>query len=75
MLEENTNALFVRNSDGTKTVLTEFVLTAIADPIDDAVEYISQQGNRSVRKCLIDGQLYILLPDGTRYTATGLKVE
>ena len=75
MLEENTNALFVRNSDGTKTVLTEFVLTAIADPIDDADEYISQQGNRAVRKCLIDGQLYILLPDGTRYTATGLKME
>ena len=75
MLEENTNALFVRNSDGTKTVLTEFVLTAIADPIDDAVVNISEEGNRAVSKCLIDGQLYILLPDGTRYTATGLKME
>lgn len=75
MLEENTNALFVRNSDGTKTVLTEFVLTAVADKINDAVENISEEGKRAVSKCLIDGQLYILLPDGTRYTATGLKME
>ena len=31
--------------------------------------------NVSVRKILDNGQLYILLPDGTRYDATGKKVE
>ena len=42
------------------------------DP-ESAIENVSEES--TTRKLLRNGQLYILLPDGTRYDATGKKVE
>jgi hypothetical protein len=38
-----------------------------------AIENVSEES--TTRKLLRNGKLYILLPDGTRYDATGKKVE
>jgi hypothetical protein len=35
----------------------------------------AENNTTQIRKILEDGKLYILLPDGTRYDATGKKVE
>ena len=42
------------------------------DP-ESAIENVSEES--TTRKLLRNGQLYILLPDGTRFDATGRKVE
>lgn len=42
------------------------------DP-ESAIENVSEES--TTRKLLRNGKLYILLPDGTRYDATGKKVE
>lgn len=66
------NALYVRNSAGEKEVVTEFTLTALAED-DNAVE--NTIVTRIASKQIIHGQLYFTLPDGTRYSATGVKVK
>lgn len=66
------NALYVRNSAGEKEVVTEFTLTALAED-DNAVE--NTIITRIASKQIIHGQLYFTLPDGTRYSATGVKVK
>ena len=35
----------------------------------------AENNSTQIKKILVDGQLYILLPDGTRYDATGKKME
>lgn len=42
-----------------------------------AIENTSDESHHDspIRKVIEDGQLYIILPNGTRYTATGAKVE
>lgn len=42
-----------------------------------AIENTSDESfhDSPIRKVIEDGQLYIILPNGTRYTATGVKVE
>ena len=46
------------------------------EPVGPATEIDNYKGtNRPARKVFERGQLYILLPDGTRYDATGKKVE
>lgn len=42
-----------------------------------AIENTSEESlhDSPIRKVIEDGQLYIILPNGTRYTATGAKVE
>ena len=66
------NALYVRNSAGEKEVVTEFTLTALAED-DNAVE--NTIVTRIASKQIIHGQLYFTLPDGSIYTATGVKVK
>lgn len=43
--------------------------TAIENPSEESIH------DNPIRKVIEDGHLYILLPNGTRYTATGVKVE
>ena len=43
--------------------------------LDDSVEAIDAQPASRVRKFLQDGHLLLETPDGTRYDATGRKVE
>ena len=40
-------------------------------PLDSAIDAITGQSPSHPQKILRNNQLYILLPDGTRYTATG----
>ncbi len=44
-------------------------------PIETEVPMIEDQSSSSSYKIIENGSLYILLPDGTRYDATGKKVE
>lgn len=44
-------------------------------PLDTAIEDITCSPSPRPQKIFHDNQLYILLPDGTRYDATGKKVE
>jgi len=55
-------------------------VTAIFEPVEadipsGLIDTNLPDNNRPARKVIIRNQLYIILPDGTRYTATGAKVE
>ena len=47
----------------------------LAIPDLDSMPITSADSENSVQKLIINGLFYILLPDGTRYDATGKKVE
>ena len=80
----NENCSFVQWSDGsteaTRTVVLSQDTCLIAQfaPIATSFQPLPQDngsGRSLSRKVLRQGQLYILLPDGTRYDTTGRKVE
>ena len=41
----------------------------------NALDDINGENGSSAQKVVENGKLYILLPDGTKYSATGKKVE
>lgn len=48
---------------------SQFVIKSIFTAVDEL------NAEQAARKLIRDGQLFIVLPDGSRYTATGLRVE
>ena len=65
------------NTDNPRTiVLTEdMTFTAYFERIPDALEETDTDRTPSAKKVYENGQLYILLPDGTRYNLQGMEVK
>lgn len=62
-----------KETDNPRTVVItkDTIFKAIFEPISDALDNPQQTGNHTPRKLLINGQLYILAPDGRLYDACG----
>ncbi len=64
------------NTDNPRTIDPdiEAIYTAVFEPIS-GIEDVTEENHIKVKKEVEDGKLYILLPDGTRYDATGRKIQ
>lgn len=64
------------NLTATKTITIGAIIdTGIEQLVPDNDSITDSYEQSSVRKVLEDGQLYIILPNGTKYTSTGIRVE
>lgn len=64
------------NLTATKTITIGAIIdTGIEQIVPDNDSISDSYEQSSVRKVLEDGQLYIILPNGTKYTSTGIRVE
>ena len=43
--------------------------------ISDAINFLTVDGPQRVQKVLEEGTWYIILPDGSKYTMTGVRVK